>query len=91
MSYSTSIPPRCIIPALGSGASIWVYQSADAKATVDASNYFTNGYKLGMRDGDFILVYDSGNKIWSGHTVTVSGTTVDLANGTDLGVSTNSD
>lgn len=91
MGYATTSPPRCVLPALGSGASVWIYQSADAKATVDGSGYFTNGYKLGMRDGDLIFVYDNANKIWSAHTITVSGTTVDLADGTSIGISTNSD
>lgn len=92
MSYSTSSPPRLVFEGgIGGSPSVWIYSSADAKATVDASGYFTNGYDLGMRDGDLCLVYDTANKIWSGHTVTVSTTTVDLANGTDIGVSTNSD
>lgn len=92
MAYSTSSPPRMVLEGgIGGSPSFWVYSSADAKATVDASGYFTNGYDLGMRDGDLIFVYDTGNKIWSTHTVTVSGTTVDLADGTDIGVSTDSD
>ena len=44
-----------------------------------------------MRDGDLCFVYDTGNKIWSAHTVLVSGTTVNLANGTNIGVATDSD
>ncbi len=93
MAYSTSTPPRMMLEGgIGGSPSIWVYSSADAKATVDASGYFTNGYSLGMRDGDLCLVYDTGNKIWSAHTVlNTSGTTIDLANGTDVGISTNSD
>jgi hypothetical protein len=77
---------------IGGSPSIWVYSSADAHASVDASGYFTNGYDLGMRDGDLAFVYDTGNKIWSAHTVlNASGTTIDLANGTNVGVATNSD
>lgn len=92
MAYSTSAPPRLITHGnIGGGPNVWLYTSADAAATVDGSGYFTDGYKLGMRDGDLIFVYDTGNKIWSAHTVTVSGTTVDLSNGTTIGSSTNSD
>ena len=78
---------------LGAGDSLLVLrQATDAHATVDASGYFTNGYDLGMRDGDLAFVYDTGNKIWSAHTVlNASGTTIDLANGTNVGVATNSD
>lgn len=93
MAYSTSSPPRLILEGgIGGTPSIWLYTSADAKATVDGSGYFTNGYDLGMRDGDLIFVYDTANKIWSAHTVlNTSSTTIDLANGTDIGISTNSD
>ena len=92
MAYSPSTSrPALIAGKIGSGQRVWIYSSADAQATVDGSGYFTDGYMLGMRDGDLCLVYDSGNKIWSAHTVTVAGTTVDLANGTNIGVATNSD
>lgn len=92
MAYSTSTPPRLLIDSVGGSPSVWLYSSADAKATVDGSGYFTNGYALGMRDGDLCFVYDTGNKIWSAHTVlNTSSTTIDLGNGTDIGVSTNSD
>lgn len=90
MTYSTSNPPRLCGQAIA-GPREWLYTSADAHATVDASGYFTDGYNLGMRDGDLIKVYDTGNKIWSTHTVVVSGTTVNLADGTVVGSSTNSD
>lgn len=91
MAYSTSNPPRRMVEGIGGGAKLWFYSSADAAATVDASGYFTNGYDLGMRDGDLIFVYQTAGKIWSAHTVTVSGTTVNLADGTTIGSTTNSD
>ncbi|MCW5747736.1 MAG: hypothetical protein KIT36_16225 [Alphaproteobacteria bacterium] len=92
MAYATSNPPRMVLDlGLGSYPKLWVYASADAAATVDASGYFTDGYDRGMRDGDLIFVYATGSKIWSAHTVTVSGTTVNLADGTTIGSSTNSD
>lgn len=92
MAYATTNPPFLFFGGMSGQPRVWGYKSADAKATVDASGYFTNGYDLGMRDGDLILVYDTANKIWSGHTVVnTSGTTIDLGNGTDVGISTNSD
>lgn len=85
-------PPRLVLEgAIGGTPSIWVYSSADAAATVDASGYFTNGVDLGMRDGDLIFVFQSAGKIWTTHTVTVSGTTVNVADGTIIGVTTNTD
>lgn len=93
MAYSTSNPPRLMVQGIGTTANRWwQYVSADAKATVDASGYFTDGYALGMRDGDLCFVYDTANKIWSAHTViNTSSTTIDLADGTNIGISTNSD
>jgi hypothetical protein len=70
----------------------WMYVHAtDAMAAIDASGYFTNGYDIGMRDGDLLFGYEQDTKIWSTHTVTVSGTTVNLADGTIIGSTTNSD
>lgn len=92
MSYSTSSPPRLVINgAMGGGPNIWLYTSTDSGTVVDGSGYFTDGYNLGMRDGDLLFAYYSTSKIWTTHTVTVSGTTVDLADGTTVGSSTNTD
>lgn len=91
MAYDTANPPHLLLQAPGGLTRVWLYVDGDAMATVDASDYFTDGYARGMRDGDLCLVYDTGNKIWSAHTVTASGTTIDLANGTTIGSATNSD
>ena len=91
MAYATTNPPALLVQAVANKR-FWIYVSADASATIDASGYITNGYTLGMRDGDLVFAYDTGNKIWSTHTViNTSGTTIDLANGTVVGSSTNSD
>ena len=93
MAYVTTNPPRVKVNGISGSPNWWEYSSADAKATVDASGYFTNGYTLGMRDGDLCFVYDTANKIWSTHTVIVAAatTTIDLADGTNVGISTNTD
>ena len=92
MAYVTSNPPALLTQRVGGGRAFWVYSSTDAKAVVDTIGYFTDGYALGMRDGDLLFAYDTGSKIWSSHTVlNASGTTIDAANGTDIGVATNSD
>ena len=90
MAYSTSSPPNLLVQAIA-GQRLWYYESGDAAATVDASGYFTNGYNLGMRDKDQIIVYDTGSSITTWHRVIVSGTTVNLANGTTVGSATDSD
>lgn len=57
MSYSSTNPPvRVTHGGLTTGTkSLWIYTSADAHATVEASQYFTNGHELGMKVGDALL------------------------------------
>lgn len=90
MPYSTSAPPQLVNQAIA-GRRLWRYESTDAGSAVDASGYFTNGYALGMRDGDVVEVYETDTKILTTHVVTVSGTTVNLADGTSVGSATNTD
>jgi hypothetical protein len=77
--------------AIAGAPNFWVYRTADTAATVDTSGYFTNGYDLGMRDGDLLFLYVTGTKVWTTHTITVSGTTVNVADGTTVGSGTNTD
>lgn len=72
MAYSTANRPYLIVPAIAGGfggtvlasvpgssdcgGNVWAYRSSDAAATVAASNYFTDGYKLGMRKGDIVFI-----------------------------------
>ena len=91
MAYATTNPPA-LIGQTGNGFRRWYYTHTDAAATVDASGYFTDGYTLGMRDGDVIQVYNTATKTLSNHVVlNTSGTTIDLADGTTVGSATNTD
>lgn len=90
MPYSTSAPPQLVNQAIA-GRRLWRYESTDAGSAVDASGYITNGYALGMRDGDLVECYETDTKIVTMHVVTVSGTTVNLADGTSVGSATNTD
>lgn len=92
MAYSTSNPPVLTNQAVGGVGKEWFYSSTDASTAVDASGYFTNGYQLGMRTGDFVRVIDSDASpvTQTIHVVTVSGTTVNLSDGIAAG-STNTD
>ncbi len=97
MTYSTSAPPKCILPAFGGqGPSLWSYDSTDTASAVDASGYITNGGSLGMKVGDLVFVTDTdaSPRIMTSHIVaTVSATypgAVDLSDGVTLG-STNTD
>jgi hypothetical protein len=96
MAYDTANPPILVsyAPITGSGKR-WRYVSADAKATVDAAGYITNGGALGMKVDDIVEVDDTTNNITSSHRViSVSATypgVVDLGDGTDIAVATNTD
>ncbi len=60
MAYSTSTPPMLLIGGIANKApNIWAYRSADAEATVCGASYFSNGSALGMKVGDFVLIYDT--------------------------------
>jgi len=56
MAYSTSNPPKLLVPRVGSGNALWVYSSTDAHTDVDAANYFSNGDDLGMKVNDVVIV-----------------------------------
>jgi len=72
MAYSTANRPYLIVPAVAGGfgativagvagssdcgGNVWAYRSSDAVGTVMASNYFSDGHKLGLRKGDFMFI-----------------------------------
>lgn len=60
MAYSTSNPPKLLVPAFASsGPSLWSYDSTDAATAVDASGYVTNAKDLGIKAGDVVWVTDT--------------------------------
>lgn len=59
MAYATTNPPALISQGIGSGFKMWAYRSTDAVTVVRVSNYISNGYKLGMRVGDLVIVVDT--------------------------------
>lgn len=91
MAYSTSSPPNKLVAGTMDGTggpSIWSYVSADAIGTVKGASYFSNGDALGMKVGDFVLVYDTATPAFSsawvktvtaGGAASLSGTVTTLA------------
>lgn len=83
MAYSASNPPRLVAQPIA-GLRMWQYTSTDDVATVRVSGYFTDGWELGMRAGDIVLVLDNNaapiTGAWCWVTSAVSGT-VDLSDG----------
>lgn len=59
MAYSTSNPPRLFSQSIGSSyGAVYYYTSTDALATVLGTGYFTNGYSLGIRTNDVVIMVD---------------------------------
>lgn len=56
MAYSTSNPPKLLVPRIGSGNALWIYSSTDVHTDVDATDYFSNGSNLGMKVDDAMIV-----------------------------------
>jgi hypothetical protein len=72
MAYSTANRPYLITPAVAGGfggtilnsvpgssdcgGNVWAYRASDAPATVAGANYFTDGFKMGIRKGDIMFV-----------------------------------
>lgn len=90
MAYSTSNPPICITPgalANTNAGRIWFYSSTDAVTVVRVSGYFANGYDLGMRKGDLVIVLDNdaspitGSWCWVTEATT---STTDLSDGVTI-------
>ena len=93
MAYSTSNPPALITQGIGGFWRLWIYKSTDAPAVVDGAGYFTNGYTLGMRQGDVVFVVDTDASPISMqvHIVTLAtSTSVSLSDGTAI-TATNTD
>jgi hypothetical protein len=89
MAYSTSAPPQLIAQSVGGGGALWFYSSADAIATVNTSGYFTNGYRLGMKVGDSIIVRDTATPTQTLAVVMDVNTTTgaaDISDGTTISV-----
>jgi len=87
MAYSTGNPPRCAVPGVGGGLSIWLYDDADAATTVRVTGYITDGDALGMKVGDLVMQGDSaGGAVAHLYTVVsvASGGAADLSDGTAI-------
>lgn len=73
MAYATTLPPAMIGQSVGAAPKLWLYASADVHTDVDASDYFTDGYALGMRVNDVVIVIKTTATIGATlHVVTVA-------------------
>jgi hypothetical protein len=93
MSYSTSNPPTLAFQSIA-GVRVWTYATTDPKETVDSDAYFTNGYDLGFKAGDLIMVKcsDDANPEWVTSTIlTVASTTCDIGTPTVIGSTADAD
>jgi hypothetical protein len=66
MAYAIANPPRLISQGVGASAgSLWHYTDGDDLPTVLAADYFSDGFDLGMKVNDTVLVTDETNTIVS--------------------------
>lgn len=99
MAYSTSNPPKLLMPSFDNGTNqcaFWSYTSTDAAAVVDGDGYISNGQDLGMKVGDLVYVVDSDASpvIVTLHRVvslSTSNRSVDLSDGNTAVTGTDSD
>jgi hypothetical protein len=98
MPYSTSNPPRLVLPSftnVSGEIGTWDYSSTDAGSAVDASGYITNAKALGMKVGDIVRVTDTDASpvIVTLHRVVAINTngSADLTDGNNFIVGTNTD
>lgn len=71
MAYATSNSPALVSQRVGAnGGAIWIYKDGDDLGDVLAADYFSNGYSLGMKVGDVLIVIDETNSKTSSTTVT---------------------
>ena len=60
MAYATTNPPRLIAQSVGAASgALWYYTSTDNAAAVRVANYFTDGFDLGIKAGDVLLMVDT--------------------------------
>lgn len=59
MTYATSNPPALMFGPLTGAGRWWSYRSTDPATDVDAADYFSDGYALGMKVGDIVVVCDT--------------------------------
>lgn len=87
MAYSTSAPPRLLVPSFTNGtnqASHWVYDSTDNATTVDVPGYITNALELGIKVGDLIQVIDTDASpviVTTHRAISYSGATLTISTG----------
>lgn len=91
MAYATTNPPTLRSQAI-SGSREWVYSTTDDIGVVNTSNYFSNGFDLGMKAGDtvaFTKVTSASNKTPADQAILVvmsasSTLGVDTSDGQDI-------
>lgn len=60
MAYGSTNPPALLVGRVGDdNPSLWTYQSTHTPAEVAAAGFVSNGYDLGMKRGDAVLVHQS--------------------------------
>jgi hypothetical protein len=59
MAYSSTNPPKLLVPGMGEAPSMWAYRSTNLSTDTLAANFFANGGDLGMQVGDIVTVINT--------------------------------
>ncbi len=73
MAYDVANPPIRVAGGVA-GTSIWMYSDADVDSDVIAQDYFTDGLDLGIKVGDFLILFDTAGKGATAHFTAVAST-----------------
>lgn len=66
MAYAAS-GLKLLVPHMGAGPGVWLYNSTDARTTVEGAGYFSDATQRGMKVGDVVIFADSD----SGYVTTI--------------------
>lgn len=54
-NFSTNVSGQVAGGSSDVGGALWVYRSTDPIAAVQVANYFSDGFKMGMKKGDIMF------------------------------------
>lgn len=55
-NFSTNVSGAVAGGSSDVGGNVWAYRSTDSVGTVMGSNYFSDGFKMGLRKGDIMFI-----------------------------------
>ncbi len=57
--------------SVASGGSLWTYNSSNLTTDLTSANFFTDGQRLGMRNGDILIAVQHSTESSTGHILAI--------------------